>query len=120
MVTLSAILFITNVVFGVIEFLIGMRILLKLFGAGVAAPFVNWVYETSAPLVGPFQGMFPAPKLQGGFVIEFSALFGLLVYAFVAYGISELIKYLEVQAQTVSRVRAEKSEGRGRGRPKKG
>lgn len=114
MITLSAILFITNLVFGVIEFLIGMRVLLKLFGASTVAPFVNWVYVTSAPLIAPFEGMFPAPRLEGGFVIEFSALFGLLVYAFVAYGVGELIKYLEAQAHTLSHVREERRRGRPR------
>lgn len=113
-VTLSALLFVTNLVFGVIEFLIGMRVLLKLFGANPTAPFVNWVYETSAPILAPFLGMFPAPKLQGGFVIEFSALFGLLAYAFVAYGITELIKNLEERAYETSH----QSEER-RGRKKK-
>src|SRR5690349_9403417 len=111
MITLTAILFITNLVFGVIEFLIGMRVLLKLFGAGMGAPFVNWVYATSAPLVAPFEGMFPAPRLQGGFVIEFSALFGLLVYAFVAYGVTEVVRYLEVQTHRNSDVRNSDDNG---------
>lgn len=112
MITLAAILFVTNLVFGVIEFLIGMRVLLKLFGANAAAPFVNWVYATSTPLIAPFEGMFPAPRLQGGFVIEFSALFGLLIYAFVAYGVAELIRYLELQTQ--GRPTYEREERRGR------
>lgn len=107
MITLATISFLTNVVFGFIEFLVGFRILLRLFGASSKAPFANWVYETSKPLLSPFVGMFPSPRLTGGFVVEFSALFGLLVYAFIAYGVSELIKYLE---QT-----AEKGEKRKRG-----
>ncbi len=103
MITLATISFLTNVVFGFIEFLVGFRILLRLFGASPQAPFVNWIYETSTPLLSPFAGMFPSPRLQGGFVVEFSALFGLLVYAFIAYGVTELIKYLEQTAERAER-----------------
>lgn len=94
MFTLTWLLWIANVVFGVIEFFIGLRVVLKLFSANPVAPFVNWVYETSEPLLMPFQGMFPASQLTGGSIIEFSSLFALLVYAFIAYGFAELIRYL--------------------------
>lgn len=94
MFTLAWLLWIANAVFGVIEFFIGLRVILKLFAANPVAPFVNWVYGTSEPLIAPFQGMFPASQLTGGSIIEFSSLFALLVYAFIAYGIAELIRYL--------------------------
>ena len=94
MITLESILLLANAIFGFIEFVIGLRIILKLFGANPLVPFSQWVYETSAPLLGPFQGLFPAPRLSGNFVIEFSALFALLVYALISYAISELVSYL--------------------------
>ena len=87
---------------------------MKLFGASQSAPFVNWVYETSSPLLAPFLGAFPSPKVQGGFVIEFSALFGLLVYAFVAYGVAELINYLAVITGGSNKEKVQR-----RGRPRK-
>lgn len=72
--------------------------LLKLFGARQTAPFVVWVYETTSPLLAPFAGMFPSPRLEGGFVIEFSALFGLIVYAFAGYLLHELLSFVEYEA----------------------
>ncbi len=77
------------------EGLIGLRILLKLLGANTLAPFVRWVYETSKPLLAPFEGMFPSPHLRGGFVIEVSALFAFLAYAFIEYLIEELFRYTQ-------------------------
>lgn len=93
------ILWLNDMILGIVEFLIGLRIILKLFGASTAAPFVVWVYNTTDPLLSPFEGMFPSPELEGQFVIEFSALFALLVYAFIGYlirvGIAELTALTE-------------------------
>ena len=94
--TAQVILWITNIIIGFIEFMIGLRILLKLIGANTVAPFVKWVYETSQPLLGPFQGMLPSatvPGTPGRFTIELSALFAFLVYAFLAYLIGEVPEY---------------------------
>jgi len=83
-----------NLVTSLIEGLLGLRIILKLFGASTAAPFVRWVFETTQPLLAPFIGMFPSPKLPEGFVIEFSALFALMVYTFIGYLATELLETL--------------------------
>lgn len=83
-----------NGIISMIELLLSLRIILKLFGASTTAPFVRWAYETTAPLLEPFAGMFPSPNLTGGFVIEFSAVFALLVYAFVGYILLEVLNVL--------------------------
>lgn|SRR3989344_2068167 len=87
-----------NLVIGLAEFFIVMRILLKLFGASTIAPFVTWIYSVSDSLIWPFIGMFPSSQIQNGFVIEFSALFALLVYAFLGYLFTEIISYIEYHA----------------------
>jgi hypothetical protein len=38
--------------------------------------------------------MFPSPRLEGGFVIEFSALIALVVYAFLGFVIIQAIESL--------------------------
>ena len=88
------ILTLTDTVIGILEFLISLRILLKLLGASTAAPFVNWVYETSRPLLTPFEGMFPSSTLIGGMTLEASALFALLVYAFLGFLLESAIHQL--------------------------
>jgi uncharacterized protein YggT (Ycf19 family) len=76
---------IVQTVFAIAELILGFRIILKMFGANPNAPFVHWVYATSEPLLYPFKDIFPSPKLSGLFVLEFSALFAILVYSLVAY-----------------------------------
>ncbi|MBI2590793.1 MAG: YggT family protein [Candidatus Blackburnbacteria bacterium] len=80
-----------NLVIGLIELLLAIRLLLRLFAANPATPFVRWTYETSQPLVNPFLGIFPNPVLTGGLVIEFSTLVALVVYAIAGYVLAELI-----------------------------
>lgn len=84
-----------RITLGIIEALIGLRIVLKLLGASAASPFVNWIYETTQPLLRPFLGMFPSPRLEGFIVIEFSALFGLVIYALADYVIETIVQELD-------------------------
>lgn len=82
-------------VVGIIESLISLRVLLKFLGANQVAPFVRWVYETTQPLLRPFEGMFPTPRVEGGFVLEFSALFAIVAYAIAGYLLIEIIGLFE-------------------------
>jgi len=84
-----------NIVLSIVELLIGLRIILKFFGASQGAPFVQWIYETTDPLLLPYLGMFPSPKLTGGFVIEFSAVFGFILYALIGSLITEFVETLD-------------------------
>lgn len=98
MKTLFPITFLVNIVFTVVEFMLAVRILLKLLGANPSAPFVNWVYETTRPLLSPFVGIFPNPTFQNGFILEISSLFALLTYGFIAYLITEVIEFFEARS----------------------
>lgn len=88
-----------NVVIGAIEFFLGVRFLLRLFGANPNAPFVNWVYDMSAPLLAPFNNIFPNSRIEG-FVFDFTTLFALFVYVFVGYLIMELIAYINYSGRS--------------------
>lgn len=92
----------TYFIFGLIEGLLVFRFVLKLFGASASAPVVEWIYETSQPLLSPFLAAFPAPKVSGFLVVEFSTLFAVFTYAFVGYIVQEI---LEAMASTSSRRR---------------
>lgn len=83
--------YLLSMVTHIIQTLLGLRIILQLFGASATAPFVQWIYQTTQPLVSPFIGMFPSPEIESGFVIEFSAIFALLAYAILAYLLEELL-----------------------------
>ncbi|MBI4028862.1 MAG: YggT family protein [Candidatus Blackburnbacteria bacterium] len=88
-----------NLVIGLIELLLTIRLLLRLFAANPATPFVRWVYETSQPLINPFLGIFPNPVLSGGLIIEFPTLVALVIYTIVGYILAELIGALSYGAR---------------------
>ena len=81
---------ITYLVLGVVEALIITRVILKLLAANPGSSFVRFVYNISAPLVAPFQGIFPTPATQNS-VLELSSLVAIAVYALIAWGIVRLI-----------------------------
>lgn len=83
---------IISIILGVIEFFLGFRFLFKLFGANSSTPFVRWLYDTTEPLLNPFRNMFPAPKIEGVYVVEFTTLVALLLYMLLGYLILELVR----------------------------
>lgn len=95
MISTRILFIIANVVFGLVEGVLGLRIILKLFNASPIAPFVNWIYSISQPLLAPFVGMFPSPFLRRGGVLEFSSLFALLVYAIIGNLVEKMLFHLK-------------------------
>lgn len=82
-------------VFSLVEFLLAIRFVLKLFGASSASTFVAFVYENTEPLLRPFFFAFPTPSVSGRFVLEFTTIFALFVYAFLAFLIQELLEIFD-------------------------
>lgn len=82
-----------NIVFGTIEILLGLRIILRLFSANPASDFVSWIYTMTEPLLEPFQNIFPTASLSGGFVLELSTLFALVIYGLLGYLFTALVYF---------------------------
>jgi len=78
---------------GVVDVLIAIRFMLKLFGASTESPFVVLVSGVTAPLVAPFRGIFPVTG-QGAFVLEPASLVALVIYALIALGAASLIRIM--------------------------
>jgi uncharacterized protein YggT (Ycf19 family) len=91
----SVLLILVNIIMGIIEALIGLRIILKLFGANPNTPFVQWIYGWSEPLLRPFQNIFPSPVIGEQFVLEMSSLFALIVYGILSYLLIRLVLMIE-------------------------
>ena len=72
------------IVFALAEIILGLRFILKLFGANASNGFVLWVYQTSGSILDPFRGIFPVEVYKSTFVIEFSTLFAMILYAIIA------------------------------------
>jgi len=52
---------IASIIYGIggfLEALVGLRFVLRLFGADPNNGIVNWIYTWSTPIVAPFSGMF--------------------------------------------------------------
>ncbi len=73
---------------------LGFRVLLRLFGANSDVEFVRWVYDSSAILMQPFRGIFPTETIGRDFVIDFSALFAMVVYGLIGMALLSLVVYL--------------------------
>jgi uncharacterized protein YggT (Ycf19 family) len=71
-------------VFGVIEGLIGLRVLLKLMAANPGNPFASMIYATTEVFLLPFRGLTIEPSV-GGVVLEVSSIIALGVYAMLAW-----------------------------------
>jgi|AntRauTorcE11897_2_1112592.scaffolds.fasta_scaffold01759_6 uncharacterized protein YggT (Ycf19 family) len=81
---------IINIILTVVEAFLIFRLVLKLLGANQSAEFVQWIYQTSAPLLVPFEGIFPT-VVESGVVVEMSTLFAIMVYAVIGYLLIALV-----------------------------
>lgn len=83
-----------NFFVGVAELFLGLRVLLRLFAANPDVAFVQWIYESSGILLDPFRGIFPTKEIAGNSVVDFSALFAMLVYGVVGMLFVMLLEWL--------------------------
>lgn len=83
----------TGIVFGILETFLGLRFLLKLFAANPGNSFVQWIYDTSEPILAPFVGIFPT-RVENGYIFEFSTLLAMIVYAIIYMLILALVRLI--------------------------
>lgn len=75
---------------GLLEALIGLRILLKLMAANPANPFAMLVYNFSYIFVFPFMGLTVTPEASG-MVLEISSFIAMLFYAVAGFAFERLV-----------------------------
>jgi len=98
-VTISRITQILWLLFGFLEALIGLRVVLKLIGANPAAFFAQMIYGITDVFLWPFAGITPDPGV-GAFQFEISSIIAMIVYALVAWGLTRLIWVLFYRPNT--------------------
>ena len=79
---------------GLVEILLAIRFILKLFGANSASSFVNLVYNVTGVLTAPFDSVFGVTSTTAGTthsVFEPSIIVAAVVYALIAWGIVKLV-----------------------------
>lgn len=92
-------------ILGVVEVLLALRFILKLFGANTASSFVNFIYSVSGVLSAPFDNVFGVAQTAAGdtrSVFEPSILVAAAIYALIAWGIVKLITINQKDNRTVA------------------
>jgi len=64
---------------------------------------VAWVYETSGAVLDPFRGIFPTTVFESTFVIEFSTIFAMIIYAIIAVLLVYLVELVTAPAERSKR-----------------
>jgi len=76
--------------FGIVEALIALRILLKLIAANPSSPIAVLIYGATDWFLRPFVGLI-APITIGGMVLEPASFFAITIYALVGWVIQRAI-----------------------------
>lgn len=86
-------------IFGGIEALIGIRVILMLIGANPANPFTAFVYRLSELFLWPFRNIVANPAFQN-YVLEITSIIAMIVYPLIGWAIVKLIWVLFYRAPT--------------------
>ena len=78
---------------GVVEVLIGLRVVLKLIGANSANAFASFAYSLASLFLAPFFGLTGSPA-AGGSILEVPSVIGMLVYVLLGWGIVKVVRLL--------------------------
>ena len=76
--------------FGILEALIALRIVLKLIAANPASPIAALIYRITDLFLWPFAGLTATPS-SGGMVLELSSFIAMIIYALIAWAIERTI-----------------------------
>jgi len=87
-------------VFFVIYGLIGLEILLQLFGARQASGFKRLLDTVTLPVLGPFRGLMPDPAV-GSMRLMLSYVVALLVYALLHLAFNGLLRLFAERKSTI-------------------
>jgi uncharacterized protein YggT (Ycf19 family) len=89
-------------IFGVIDGLLVIRLILKLLGANPTAGFSNWVYNVTAFFLTPFKNILPTFGTAQS-QLEMSVLLAILVYALLGWALGRLLVIVFYRSVTVAR-----------------
>jgi uncharacterized protein YggT (Ycf19 family) len=85
--------------FGGLEALLGIRLILMLIGANPATPFTAFVYQLSELFLWPFRNIVANPAF-GNSVLEITSLIAMIVYPLIGWAIVRLIWVLFYRSPT--------------------
>jgi uncharacterized protein YggT (Ycf19 family) len=86
-----------------IDIMLLFRILLLAFGANPTVGFSQFVFRTTSDALAPFRGLFPPHAIGETGYLDISALFAIVVYMLIAYGVGHLVEYLNWKVRSTRR-----------------
>jgi uncharacterized membrane protein len=86
-------------IFGGIDALIGIRVILMLIGANPANTFTAFIYQLSELFLWPFRNIVANPAFQN-MVLEITSIIAMIVYPLIGWAIVKLIWVLFYRAPT--------------------
>ena len=82
----------------IVEVILVVGFLLKLFGASRASGFVDWWYRHLEDVMEPFRGIFPTKDVgESGSIIDFAVLFAIIVYGILAMLAHALVQWIDTK-----------------------
>jgi hypothetical protein len=78
---------------GILEVLIGLRIIFKLIAANPGNPLASLLYGFTNLFLFPFAGLLPTPT-SGGMDLEISSLIAMVFYALLAWAAAKLVEVI--------------------------
>lgn len=84
---------------GLVEAMIGLRIVLKLIAANPNTPFARFTYSFTDLFLWPFAGLTITPTAANGITLELSSFIALVVYAVATWAFVKIL-YLTLTPST--------------------
>lgn len=91
---------VVDYVFFLVYSLIGLEIVLELFGARQSSPFKRFLDTVTWPLLGPFRGLMPDPAV-GSLQLMLSYIVGLVVYCLLHAALHRLLRLFVMRKSTI-------------------
>ena len=83
---------------GMLEILLGLRFILRLFGANPQNEFAQFINNLSAPFIAPFSTLFISPTSGGGAnIFDINIVIAIIAYALLSYLTVSLIRFIFYQ-----------------------
>jgi len=89
-------------VFGIVNGLLFVRLILKMLGTNPDAPFSTFVYGLTDFFLGPFKALLPA-TVSGRSIFEPTVLIAIIIYALLAWVLAKIVLIAYSRSVVVSR-----------------
>jgi YggT family protein len=95
---------IIGAILGLLEILLGMRVVLKVIAANPDVGFATFVYGITKPFLAPFTALVGTPK-SGGTILEVTTLIAMAVYALLFWIVIRAVRIAATRptARTITR-----------------